>query len=146
MIYLKDLQSEGDGKDDPDGDGVVADLADAPLGHLADDAHRLAVQAIVARAANHADVAHLAIGTHDEATQHATLDALLVGVVGILACLVDEVDKASLATRELGLNVHIFKLIDFHVRLLSRGVDRSDVTNLRYHGQCCGQRHYHQQC
>jgi len=140
------LQAEGDGQDNPNGDGVVANLADAPLGHLADDAHRLAVQAIVARATNDADVAHPAVGAHDEAAQHTSLDAVLISLVGILAGLVDEVDEASLATGELGLNVYIFKLIDFHVRLLSRGVDRSDMAHLRYHGQCCGQRQCHQQC
>ena len=128
------LQAECDRQDDPDGDGVVAYLADAPLGHLANDADGLTVQALVARATNDADVAHLTVGADDEAAQHAALDALLVGIIGILASLVDEVDEASLATRELGLNVHVVKLIDFHVRLLCCGIDRRDMTHLRYHG------------
>ena len=113
---------------------MVAHLADAPLGHLANDADGLTIEALIARAANDADVAHLTVGADDETAQHAALNALFLGIRGILARLVDEVDKASLATRELGLNVHVVKLIDFHVRLLCCGIDRRDMTHLRYHG------------
>ena len=97
---------------------MIAHLADAPLGHLADDTDGFTVQTLVAGTANHTGVGHLAVNAHDETAQDAPLDALLVGVIGILTVLVDEVDEATLTARELRLDIHIVKLIDLHVRLL----------------------------
>ena len=117
------LQPEVDGQHHAHGDGLFADLAHTPLGHRADDADGLTVQALVARSTNHAHVTHLAIGTHNEAAQDTALDALLVGMIRIFAGLVDEVDQRAFPAGELGLDIDIIKLIHLHIGAFGRGID-----------------------
>ena len=109
---------------------MIADLAHAPLGHLLDDADCFAVKAVVAGTSYHAHIVHLAVNTDNETAQDSTLNAFLIGMVGVLSGLVDEIDQAALATGELGLDVHIVKLIDLHVGLLGQGIDSSDMTSV----------------
>lgn len=128
------LQAESYRQYDPNGNRMVAYFADAPLGHLTNDAYGFTVKAFVTSAANDSDVAHLAVGSHNETAQHAALDAVLVGMIRILARLVDEVDESSLAAGELWLDVNIVKLIDFDIRLFRSRINGRDVTHLRYYG------------
>ena len=123
---------------------MVAHLADTPLGHLGDDANGFSVQALVTSAADDTHITHTPVSADDETAQHASLDAVFVSMIGIFAGLVDEIDKTPLATGELWLDVHIVKLIDLDMGLLGHGVDGSDMTHLRYHGQRCGQRQQYQ--
>ena len=137
-----ELQPEGDGQHDPDGDGMVAHLAHAPLGHLADDADGFTVKALIASATDDAYIAHLAIGANNETAHHTALNAFLVGMVGIFARLVDEIDQATLATGKLRLNVHVVILIDLHIRLFGHGIDSGHMAHLCCHGQHCSQGHH----
>ena len=109
---------------------MVTHLADAPLGHLADDTNGLAVEALVTCSSDDAHIAHLAVNTDNETAEDTALDSVLIGVIGIFTGFVDEINQGTLATGELGLNVHTVILIDYRVGLLGLGVDRSDVTNL----------------
>ena len=123
---------------------MVGHLADTPLGHLGNDTNGFPVQALIASAADDADITHTSVGADDKTAQHASLDVIFVSVIGIFAGFVDEIDKTSLTTGELGLDVHIVKLIDLDMGLLGHGVDGSDMTHLRHHGQRCGQRQQYQ--
>ena len=127
------LQAEGDGQHNPYWDCVSSDFTHAPLGHLTDDADGFTIQALITRTANDPHVAHLAVGVHNETAQNATLNAVLGGMIGILARLVDEVDESSLTTGKLWLDVNILKLIDFDVRMLGCWIDGGHMTHLCYH-------------
>ena len=143
-MLARTLQPESNGENNADGNGMVGHLADTPLGHLGNDTNGFPVQTLVTSAADDADIAHTPVGADDETAQHASLDAVFVSMIGIFAGLVDEIDKTSLTTGELWLDVHIVKLIDLDMGLLGHGVDGSDMTHLRYHGQRCGQRQQYQ--
>ena len=138
------LQPEGNGQHDTHWDGVIAHLAHTPAGHLADDAYRFTVKALIASATNHTHIAHLAVGAHNETAQHVALDALLVCMIGIFARLVDEIDQPTLTAGELRLDVHVVILINLHIGLFGHGVDSGDMTHLCCHGQHCSHDHHEQ--
>ena len=137
-VVFSILQPEVDGQHHTDGHGVVAHFAHTPLGHLADDSEGLVVQALVARTTDDTHIAHLAVNANDETAQHTALDAFLVGMIGILTRLVDEVDEPTLAAGELRLNVHIVKVIDLHIGMLGHRIDSSDMAHLCCQGQHSG--------
>ena len=143
-MLARTLQPESDGEDNADGNGMVGHLADTPLGHLGNDTNGLSVQALVTSAAYDADITHTPVGADDETAQHTSLDAVFVSMIRIFAGFVDEIDKTPLTTGKLWLDVHIVKLIDLDMGLLGHGVDGSDMTHLRHHGQRCGQRQQYQ--
>ena len=77
---------------------MVAHLADTPFGHLPDDADSLTVQTLITGATNDANVAYLAVGTHNETAQHTALYALFISLIGIFPSFIDKVDETSLAS------------------------------------------------
>ena len=128
------LKSECDGQDAAHGNCAAAYLASGPARHRVDDAHRLAVKRLVTRTADDGHIAHLSIGADDETAQHAALNAILIGMVGILACLVYKIDEAALTARKLGLHVNVVELIDLDVAVTRTGIYGGHMAYLSTHG------------
>lgn len=57
-----------------------------------------------------------AVGVYDERASDPTLDADSVGLCGISACLVDEVDETLSAAGELWFLFDEIELIHLHIR------------------------------
>ncbi len=68
---------------------AVADKSGFPIWHLADDTHRLLVQALL-NTSYHLNVRYATVGIDNETHQHASLYILRVSIGGVSAHTVDE--------------------------------------------------------
>lgn len=115
MICSGGLQSERDRKNTPHINLCVFYFANTPPRHLANDAHSLAVECLVARAANNLNIEQFTIGANNKATQNTPLNVAMIGIVRIFTGFVDEVYHAALAARELRSYINTLILIHHHI-------------------------------
>ena len=139
MLSFLTLAAECDGEDAVHGHHFAVYSAHFPLGHVADYSHRLAVERLL-DAFNHLHVNYAAVGVDNEAAYHATLNAVVIGVIGVFARLVDVVHQCAFATGELWLHIHKIVFINIHIGhvIVSRRVLDAHPAHLRR------QRHRHQ--
>lgn len=114
MLSFLTLSAECDGEDAVHRHHFAANSAHFPLGHVADDSHRLAVERFL-NAFNHLHVDDAAIGVDNETAHHATLNAVVIGVIGVFARFVDVVHQCAFAAGELWLHVHKIVFINIHI-------------------------------
>lgn len=106
-----ELKPEGDGQIAPHVYLSALDFPCAPTRHLANYSHGFTIERLVARASLYLNLAQLSVDAHYETAQYSTLNVLTISVIGVFAGLVNEVYHATLATRELGLDVDQFIII-----------------------------------
>ncbi len=120
------LFSERDTPDDTDGDRVAVDTSGCPIRHERENADRFAIERFF-DALQNADMADRTVGIDHKGTSDASLNAGIVGFLGVLPRAVDKFEKAAVSTGIARLFRHIVIFVNFHISGMSfaRSADRN---------------------